>query len=393
MNHFYPAFEASAWPTLPAPHSQFPFASWSKSRQNRLHIPHGVLEAANLEPVAEDLRIAVVGGCVLILRTELAWGAYDESARPARDGDGVSVSLWRMNTPLDADAVTIIGEGYLALIPSAQASRYSDLPALARHGSMLTEESIAKVDMPLPREKALGFKRYGVRTVPNKDSRFIDVSGRIWEAIGLKPGDAILVTRYQDGVRITKAQDGINDGVLVAKNVKDRATYATKRFGDAVLCSVKAKAARVAFTKDALLVLGDSIKLADFGLTAKYHIAGEIKVEEGEFVAPSTKRRVNYSIYPIRREEPRVQVQGEWLERFGFVPGARFTVEEHPLIRGRMLARLDEGGEHTVTLHRPGHDGGKLYIPTKLLAHFKSEDVKVWGTFEGLHVQQHFAGW
>jgi len=175
--------------------------------------------------------------------------------------------------------------------------------------------------------------------------------------------------------------------------VKDRDVYATKRFGEAVLGCVSAKDARVAFTKDALLVLGDSIKLAEFGLTAKYHVAGEVKVEDGEYVAQSKARRVNYAIYPVRREEPRVQVQGEWLERFGFIPGARFTVEEHPLIRGRMLARLDENGEHTVTMHRPGHDGGKLYIPTKLLSHFKSEDVKVWGTFEGLHVQQHFAGW
>lgn len=393
MTPFYPAFEASAWPTLPAPHTQFPLASWPKSRKNRLHIPLGVLEAAGLEPVAEDLRVAVVGGRVLILRADLAWGAYDESARPARDGDGLSVSSWRTNTPLDADAITIIGDGYLALVPSSQATRYSALPVLVRHGTMLTEDSIAKIDTPLPRENALGFKRYAIRTVPNKDSRFIDVSGRIWESIGLKPGDAILVTRYQDGVRITKAEGGMNDGVLVSKHVKDRAVYATKRFGDAVLDSIKANAARVAFTKDALLVLGDSIKLADFGLTAKYHVAGEIKVEAGAFVAQSAKRRLNYSIYPVRRDEPRVQVQGEWLARFGFVPGARFTVEEHPLIRGRMLARLDEAGEHTVTMHRPGHDGGKLYIPSKLLAHFKSDDVKVWGTFEGLHVQQHFAGW
>lgn len=392
MSQFYPAFEASAWPTLPAPHSQYPLASWPRSRHNRLHIPHGVLEAANLERVAEDLRVAVVGGCVLILRADLAWGTYDESARPARDGEGVSISYWRLNTPLDANAMTIIGNGYLALIPSAQAAPYAELPMLARQGSLLTEESIAKVDTPLPREKALGFKRYGIRTVPNKDSRFIDVSGRIWESIGLKPGDAILVTRYQDGVRITRAHGNENDGILVSKHVKDRGVYATKRFGEAVLGGVKTKDARVAFTKDALLVLGDGIKLAEFGLTAKYHVAGEIKVEDGEFVSQSKARLLNYAIYPVRREEPRVQVQGEWLERFGFVPGARFTVEEHPLIRGRMLARLDENGEHTVTMHRPGHDSGKLYIPTKLLAHFKSKDVKVWGTFEGLHVQQHFLG-
>jgi len=206
MTQFYPAFEASAWPTLSAPHAQYPLASWPRSRHHRLHVPHGVLEAANLERVAADLRVAVVGGRVLILRADLAWDGYDENARPARDGDGVSISYLRMNTPLDEDAITIIGDGYLALIPAEQAAPYAELPVLARQGSMLTEESIAKINMPLPREKALGFKRYGIRKAPSKGSRFIDVSGRIWESIGLKAGDPILVTRYEDGIRITRAQ-------------------------------------------------------------------------------------------------------------------------------------------------------------------------------------------
>jgi hypothetical protein len=350
-----------------------------------------VWEAVNVTVSAAEPRVVAFGRRVLVVWAGALWESLGEAGRMARDGSSFALAQSRLPALDVENGIALMGDGYVALIPGEDAAEFESVPQLMRHTGLLTEASIEKVAAPLPRERALGFKRYTVSLLPLKGNRFVDIGGKIWEAAGMKPGDRILVTRFADGARITKATGDQNDGVLVGKEVEGKGVYAHKRFGEAVLGNIQAKSVRVAFTKDALILLGDDVKLADFGLASKYHVAGAVRVQDGEFQRNSGRRITNFSVYPMRRDEPRIQVQGDWLERFGFVPGVRFTLEDHPLIRGRVLARIDPEGEHTVTQHHQGLPGGKLYIPTKHLAHFSSPDVKVWGTVEGLHVQQHFA--
>jgi len=348
---------------------------------------HRIFSMAGMVNVPRRPRLAVMGNRAVVVWNGPLWKQLGGEGALMRVNDSQYVPINRLPGALQKQAVAVVGPNYVMLVTKTEAVAIEHAIKLRRQAYLVDRTLITK-DEPLPREKAQGFKQYQVCFVPNKSARFVDIGGNIWDAAGIKMGDAILVTRYRDGVRITKAESGTRK--LATKKTPAGVIYSHKRLGETIFRGLVGDTARVAFTKNALLLLGDSLKLAEFGLTEKQLFPNAIPMKDGELDTTPARSIVNHSTYPINRDASRIQVQGEWLVRYGFKPGVKFTVEPHPLVRGRVLVRVDPEGAATVTQHsRPG--SAKLYIPTKFIEHFKSPDVRVWGNVEGLHVQQHFA--
>lgn len=91
--------------------------------------------------------------------------------------------------------------------------------------------------------------------------------------------------------------------------------------------------------------------------------------------APPQEPAVEVSSYQLPNGQ-RLQIQGKWLEQFGFVPGAKYEVAADK--QGVSLRLAAEGGA-TVTHLNPGSATGKLYVPAQSLAKLKSDKVRVMG--------------
>ena len=365
--------------------------SWSRSPVRQLHLCADLLRSAGIDIKHDAVCISARNGEVLLIRRELTPDASTFELLRNRERNCAYLPVSRLPEELRESSVALVGEGFV-LFTSSEDPRAAVLPELVPQVSMLTAARVRQEEAPLPGVKGLAWRQYKVGRLSNKNTPYLDVGGNIWELAGFQPGAAIVVVRHSDGVLVRPPLEGEHpDGTLVVKKTLQGKPYGHKRFGETLLTAVSRNKARVIVTKGMLLLVGERYALSRFGLSAKHELKGNMPLEPAALEHRQTGSRPrNYSAYPKPSDDSRLQVQGEWLARYGFTPGAKYVLESHPLVKGRVLARLDPQGDLTVVANT---DGGapKLYIPAKMLSHFRSDQVRVCGTIEGLHIQQFFA--
>lgn len=378
----YPAL--SAWPTLAAPAARCQAFNYGRNGAGRrfLVIPARMLAVAGLVE-SRSVYVSVFGERGLVTGT-IRTGQRRALTGSAERGAVLQLTLSRLPTSLGDDSILVAGKGYVALVPASDAAQYAHLPEFEKHDGMLKEETVESVDAPLQASPAILWRELTTATY-GRAQRCLDVTGNVWSVAGFELDSPLRVTRFSDGVLVEKVSEQQANSQLRSKMARGKRAYAGKRFGRAVLSSINGDRIRVIAMPGALALVGESRALSDFGLSENDR-RGYDTPATAEDAAQTVQG--NTAVIALNRREPQVHVLGAWLTNYGFVPGQRYSIEPHPLIRNRMLAVLDDSGEFKVT--RDDSRGSRMHVPMDAISHFRSPALKVVGTREGLHLQQHF---
>ena len=382
QNQQYPAL--SSWPELAAPAVRCPAFNYGRNGAGRrfLVIPARMLAVAGL--VASRTVFVSVYGSKALVTNSIRTGQRRSLTGSAERGAVLQLTLSRLPKALESDAILVAGNGYVALVPTGEAQQYASLPEFEKHDGMLKNETVAYVDEPLPARKAILWRELSTATY-GRAHRCLDVTGNIWSVSGFAADAPLKVTRYADGVLVERATGDEANSQLRSKMARGKRAYSGKRFGRAVLASIQGEKVRVVAMDGALALVGMSRPLADFGLTEDDRRNYDTPATAEDALRPALG---NTTVVPLNRDEYQVHVFGAWLTNYGFVPGQRYSIERHPIIRNRMVAVLDDLGQFKVAAEGKG---SRLQVPMDVISHFRSPALKVVGTHEGLHLQQHFA--
>ncbi|KWU19101.1 hypothetical protein [Burkholderia cenocepacia] len=383
QNQQYPAL--SSWPKLAAPVVRCQAFNYGRNGAGRrfLVIPARILAVAGL--VASRTVYVSVYGSKALVTNSIRTGQRRALTGSAERGAVLQLTLSKMPQALDEGAVLVAGRGYVALVPSGEAAQYSDLPEFEKHDGMLKDETVSFVDAPLPAREGILWRELTTASY-GRAQRCLDVTGNIWSVAGFDADSPLRVTRYADGVLVEKVSEDAANSQLRSKMARGKRAYSGKRFGRAVLASISGEQVRVIAMDGALALVGAERGLEQFGLNDDDRRNYDTPATADEALRPVLG---NTTVVPLNRRDMQVQVLGAWLTNYGFVPGQRYSIEPHPLIRNRMVAVLDDAGEFKVA--KVDGNGARLQVPMEILSHFRSPALKVVGTHEGLHLQQHFA--
>jgi hypothetical protein len=383
QNQQYPAL--SAWPKLATPAVRCQAFNYGRNGAGRrfLVIPARMLAVAGL--VASRAVYVSVYGSKALVTSSIRTGQRRALTGSAERGAVLQLTLSKLPQALDEGALLIAGKGYVALVPSTEAGEFAALPEFEKHDGMLKDETVAFKDAPLPAQKGILWREL-VTASYGRAQRCLDVTGNIWSVSGFETDSPLRVTRYSDGVLVERVASAEANSQLRSKMARGKRAYSGKRFGRAVLASISGEQVRVIAMDGALALVGTDRSLEEFGLTEDDRRNYDTPATADDALRPALG---NTTVVPLNRRDIQVQVLGAWLTNYGFVPGQRYSIEPHPLIRNRMVAILDDAGEFKVA--KVEGKGARLQVPMEILSHFRSPSLKVVGTHEGLHLQQHFA--
>ena len=220
-----------------------------------------------------------------------------------------------------------------------------------------------------------------------KPDRGINIYGRIWTAAGFERNQPARLVEYADAVVVEACSEAAMD-FRIGSPSQDL-PYRDLSLANTVLA--RASTIRV-LVADGRIVL--TTRNSDIGRRFRHaeqwpSIASEVT----EFLerlgraakTPEPEPAVEVSFYQVP-EGRRLQMQGKWLQEFGFKPGAKFEVATE---RGGVRLRLATNGGATVTEHSPGTS--KLYVPSQTLDGLNTAQVRVMGRKGELMLLPHAA--
>jgi hypothetical protein len=236
----------------------------------------------------------------------------------------------------------------------------------------------------------------------------LNVYGRIWSLAGFAIGDAAHLVEYHNALVAEKCDAASAASFRVGSPSQDSPyhDFSLKQtlLRDAPLLRVIALPGRLVLTRwdSDLAALCEGLEqmpvgrvdverllqrhgLPVYGRRAAKHksAAKARRTDRGQSdVAQASRiRRQRNRVKPVAAVEvgcysipegKRLQMQGKWLQQFGFAPGLKYRVV--PMESELQLELVGEGGM-TVTEHSPGR--AKLYVPTETLKPFSCPTVKV----------------
>jgi len=243
-----------------------------------------------------------------------------------------------------------------------------------QHCNVLPPVTGAKSNLPMHDLKVVAMKDY---FRPNAG---LNIYGRIWTAAGFERNQPARLVEYADAVVIEPCS---------VKNMDFRIGSPSQDvpYRDISLRNtVLARATRIrVLVAEGRLVL--TTRNSDVG--RRFRAVEQwpnTPNEVAEFLArlgraaKAPEPAVELSQYQIP-EGRRLQIQGKWLEQFGFKPGAKFEVATE---KGQVRLRIATNGGATVTEHSPGTS--KLYVPAHTLGELKAGQVRVLGRSGELHL-------
>lgn len=313
-----------------------------------------------------------------------------------------------------ANIALLQGKGYLVITSVEDAAALApevECAPIRRNAARFDAQNLFRSNRKLKVEAAdiLGWKDFNLIEA----TQVYQVQGTVLWLGGFETGDGVRYFRHENACVLEKADGGNGDGLIAPARAGKR--HIPRHNVGAALFKTSGTVLRVVALRDRVVLCepesdigalcAQGRKVPRGSLNLRQFIArhpdavtqetdsrttfsvGGLKIESVPHVNPlDTKNSARYPLNPKSRR--RVQVQGSWLRAYGFVPGARFNVEEHPLFNGRMLLTLAVDGQHQVTTLSGTIP--KLYIPYEAISHFTSPGVEVFGTGEGLHVKRDF---
>jgi hypothetical protein len=226
-----------------------------------------------------------------------------------------------------------------------------------------------KSNLPMHDLKVVAVKDYH-----SLNSR-LNVYGRIWNAAGFERNQPVRLVEYADAVVIEPCSEKKMDFRLGSPS--QDLPYRDIGLSNTVLS--RASRIRVLVAEGRLILttrnsdVGRRFRAVEQWPSTATEVA-EFLARLGraaKAVAPTPA--VELSNYQIP-EGRRLQIQGKWLQQFGFKPGAKFEVATE---EGQVRLRLATNGGATVTEHSPGT--AKLYVPAHSLGELNAAQVRVLG--------------
>ncbi|MBK3780335.1 hypothetical protein G3A43_08695 [Paraburkholderia aspalathi] len=178
----------------------------------------------------------------------------------------------------------------------------------------------------------------------------VSVNGGIWAVAGIQKGTPVRICQYANGVAIEKVPAASADRTLGSPSSPiPYHLFALGKFGllGRNRVRVLAMPGRVVLTTPG----SDLGELCNKLAPIPPSYAGRRRRVP---VVIADKEVVRYPVPEGRR----LQVQGKWLQEFGFTPGVKFSVSESD---GEIQVTRAADGAMTVTEHSPGRS--KLYVP------------------------------
>nr|ART90488.1 hypothetical protein [uncultured bacterium] len=382
----YPSL--AAWPKLADPVARCDAFQYGAPNAGRrfLVIPARMLAAAGLSGRAAVF-VSTFGDGALVTASSRHGGQRRALAGSSERGAVLQLTMSRLSSVLHRDSILLAGPGFVAVVSGSEAARYQHLPEFEKNEGLLKEETVAHVDAPLPARKGLLWRELTTAAY-GRAQRCLDVTGNVWSVAGFELDSPLRVTRYMDGVLIERVAAEEANSQLRSKMARGKRAYGGKRFGRAVLSTIEGDTVRVVAMDGAIALVGVARSLRDFALIAddRRDYDTPATAEEALRVSPA-----NTTVVPLDREVPNLIVTGAWLTNYGFHPGQRYSLEQDPVVRSRVLAVLDKEGAFLVGETPLNASHAALDLPLETVSHFRSPAVKVIGTRDGLHIQQHFA--
>jgi hypothetical protein len=188
----------------------------------------------------------------------------------------------------------------------------------------------------------------------------IALRGSLMAAAGFSPNDPVRVVRYADAVVLESCSKADMDG-LVRKENGGTPVVSVALAGSAL----ENKAHVLALAARGRIVL----VLTDDALAPERSMGAEPAQCEEPVPAPVPLAEVCRYQVPTGK---RLQMQGRWLNQFGFVAGAKYQVRA---AGDKVVVELCATAKSTVTAHSA--TTSKLYVPAASLAAMASKDVQV----------------
>lgn len=210
---------------------------------------------------------------------------------------------------------------------------------------------------------------------PASEFHLVTVSGRIWQVAGFEYMDPAGAVFHGNALVIEKrTTDNMAFRIGSPSSRQPSRTFGLAPFGELR----ELENVRVIATPGRLILTSQTSELGRMCRPEQQWPTDTRKVTElVEALAQKRAGQVSpfeevgsYSVPDGRR----LQIQGRWLSKFGFLPGSKFSVAVHD---GEL--RLELGAENgwSVTEHSPGTS--KLYVPAQCLELLNTPKVRVLG--------------
>lgn len=403
----YPAL--SSWPKLETP--DMVYTNLRVVNKSYVPLPIHVARAAGLDP-DRGMHVASYNGRLLL------WAGRDGGPVTSNpETRQLFLRCGELRRDARGENIAIVqGKGYLVITSVTDAAAIApgvESAPVKRNATRFNAQSFFSSNRKLEVKAAdiLGWKDFNLIAT----TQVYQVQGTVLWLGGFQAGDGVRYFRYENACVLEKVDSGAGEGIIAPAqpgkpNLPRHNVGMTMFKTNGTVLRVVALRGRVVLCEPdsdigALCVPGRLVPRGSINLrkfiaghpdavvrdadNRTTFSVGRLTIETVPHVNPlDTKNSARYVLNPKSRR--RVQVQGSWLRAYGFVPGARFNVEEHPLFNGRMLLTLAVDGQYQVTTLSGTIP--KLYIPYEAIAHFTSPGLEVFGTGEGLHVKRDFKG-
>ena len=399
----YPAL--AKWPTLGQ--AEAVHTNIGTKTKGYLALPIRIVREAGLDP-EKGMYVGSHNGRLLV------WG--DQKGGPVKsDPDTKQLQLRYGELRDDArgeNVALVRGKGYLIVTSKEDALQIApDVECIEKKTIERVDGEkafVAKGSLTIDENAILAWKDFNAIL----GGTIFSVQGSLFSVAGMVPGDSVRFFRYNNALVMEKSS--ALTGHSVIGRLRQNQDYC-RHFVGVSLFKAKGAVLRVIALRNGIVVCDPDSDIGRKCVAGRHLPKGNRAIRQFVALHPQTavaavegQKEVrslgamsvnmttnvsplcekNSSTYPLNRSSRRVQVQGAWLRAYGFVPGARYDLQEHPLVRGRVLVTLAENGAHQVTTL--SGTTPKLYIPTAAVAHFASKHLEVVGTHEGLHVKQIF---
>jgi len=401
----YPAL--TSWPTLETP--EMVYTNLRVVNRAYLPLPIRVVREAGLDP-DKGLHVASHNGRLLL------WAGRDGGPVTSNpETRQLFLRCGELRRDARGENIAIIqGKGYLVVTSVEDAAVLAptvEHAPVKRNAARFDAQSFFLSNRKLEVKAAdiLGWKDFNLIAT----TQVYQVQGTVLWLAGFEAGNSVRYFRHQNACVLEKVDIGTGDGVIAAAHpgkhhiprhtvgmtmfrtsgkvlravaLRDRVVLCEPDSEIGALCAPGRQVPRGSLNLRRFIAEHPDAVIRETDSHTTFSIGG-LTIESVPHVNPlDTTNAAHYALNPKSRR--RVQVQGAWLRAYGFVPGARFNVEEHPLFNGRMLLTLAVDGQHQVTTFSGTIP--KLYIPYEAIAHFSSPGLEVFGTGEGLHVKRDF---
>lgn len=260
--------------------------------------------------------------------------------------------------------------------------RYADAPASVNTAATSPAADCAR---PLPPMKVRGIRWARVMKIGSKAHALVDLGASVWESAGIAPGSGIVVRRFADGVKFELAPAGAAPDFVVRAQTVDGHPRAFKRISTSIwpalqhltdICIGTGERSVIMCTENAARrCFGKKLQQAASRLVS---IAANVRV--------AYQRARNFNEVRDPGDGKRLQVQGLFLLKAGFVPGTRYRIEPDPLFSNRLRLQRDADGPHRVTALHAGTNVPKLYVPAAALKPIRRQVYRITAVDDGVVV-------